>query len=184
MVTQEIRIKVTYDDYAKTPEDERWELLDGELIMAAAPNMKHQSVQSNTDWHVQRFVRDRDLGRVFNAPTDVVLSEHDVVQPDLVFVSSERERIITDANIQGAPDMVVEILSPSTASRDWRDKLDLYARHGVAEYWLMDPISEIVWVFRLVDGTLVQVGMYGVGDTLTSPLLEGFSLELGEVFVQ
>ena len=119
MVTQEIRIKVTYDDYAKTPEDERWELLDGELIMAAAPNMKHQSVQSNTDWHVQRFVRDRDLGRVFNAPTDVVLSEHDVVQPDLVFVSSEREHIITDANIQGAPDLVVEILSPSTASRDW-----------------------------------------------------------------
>ena len=184
MVTQEIRIKVTYDDYAKTPEDERWELLDGELIMAAAPNMKHQSVQSNTDWHVQRFVRDRDLGRVFNAPTDVVLSEHDVVQPDLVFVSSEREHIITDANIQGAPDLVVEILSPSTASRDWRDKLDLYARHGVAEYWLMDPIYEIVWVFRLVDGTLVQVGMYGVGDTLISPLLEGFSLELGEVFVQ
>ena len=139
MVTQEIRIKVTYDDYAKTPEDERWELLDGELIMAAAPNMKHQSVQSNTDWHVQRFVRDRDLGRVFNAPTDVVLSEHDVVQPDLVFVSSEREHIITDANIQGAPDLVVEILSPSTASRDWRDKLDLYARHGVAEYWLDGP---------------------------------------------
>ena len=182
MVTQEIRIKVTYDDYAKTPEDERWELLDGELIMAAAPNMKHQSVQSNTDWHVQRFVRDRDLGRVFNAPTDVVLSEHDVVQPDLVFVSSEREHIITDANIQGAPDLVVEILSPSTASRDWRDKLDLYARHGVAEYWLMDPISEIVWVFRLVDETLVQVGMYGVGDTLTSPLLEGFALDLGLVF--
>jgi Uma2 family endonuclease len=101
-----------------------------------------------------------------------------------VFVSSEREHIITDANIQGAPDLVVEILSPSTASRDWRDKLDLYARHGVAEYWLVDPVSEIVWVFRLVDGTLVQVGMYGVGDTLTSPLLEGFSLELGEVFVQ
>ena len=183
MVTQETRTKLTYDDYAKTPEDERWELLDGELIMAAAPNMKHQSVQSNTDWHVQRFVRDRDLGRVFNAPTDVVLSEHDTVQPDLVFVSREREHIITDANIQGAPDLVVEILSPSTASRDWREKLDLYERHGVAEYWLVDPISEIVWVFRLVDSSLEQVGMYGVSDTLTSPTLEGFSLELEEVFV-
>ena len=184
MVTAEQKIKLTYDDYAKTPEDERYELIYGVLILVSAPNIEHQSVQSNTDWHVQRFVRDRDLGRVFNAPTDVVLSEHDVVQPDLVFVSSEREHIITDANIQGAPDLVVEILSPSTASRDWRDKLDLYARHGVAEYWLVDPVSEIVWVFRLVDGTLVQVGMYGVGDTLTSPLLEGFSLELGEVFVQ
>ena len=182
MVTQEIRVKLTYDDYAKTPEDERWELLDGELTMAAAPNMKHQSVQSNTDWHVQGFVRDRDLGRVFNAPTDVMLSEHDVVQPDLVFVSNEREHIITDANIQGAPDLVVEILSPSSASRDWRDKLDLYARHGVAEYWLADPVAEIVWVFRLVDGALVQVGMYGVDDMLSSPLLEGFELDLALVF--
>ena len=182
MVTQETRIKLTYEDYAKTPEDERWELLDGELKMAAAPNMKHQSVQSNTDWHVQRFVRDRDLGRVFNAPTDVVLSEHDTVQPDLVFVSREREHIITAANIQGAPDLVVEILSPSTASRDWREKLDLYERHGVGEYWLVDPVSEIVWVFRLVDGALVQVGTYGVEDTLTSPLLAGFALDLELVF--
>ena len=111
-----------------------------------------------------------------------MLSEHDVVQPDLVFVSNEREHIITDANIQGAPDLVVEILSPSSASRDWRDKLDLYARHGVAEYWLADPVAEIVWVFRLVDGALVQVGMYGVDDMLSSPLLEGFALDLGLVF--
>ena len=98
-------------------------------------------------------------------PTDVMLSDNDVVQPDLIFVSRAREHIITEAKIQGAPDLVVEILSPSTASRDWRDKLDLYERHGVAEYWLVDPVSEIVWVFRLVDGALAQVGMYGEGDT-------------------
>ena len=131
---------------------------------------------------LQPFVMSGGHGWVFFSPTDVVLSEHDTVQPDLVFVSREREHIITDANIQGAPDLVVEILSPSTASRDWRDKLDLYERHGVAEYWLVDPVSEIVWVFQLVDGALVQVGMYSVGDTLTSPLLEGFALKLGLVF--
>ena len=182
MVTQETRVKLTYDDYAKTPEDERWELLDGELIMAAAPNMKHQSVQSVMGGQLQPFVMSGGHGWVFFSPTDVVLSEHDTVQPDLVFVSREREHIITDANIQGAPDLVVEILSPSTASRDWRDKLDLYERHGVAEYWLVDPVSEIVWVFQLVDGALVQVGMYSVGDTLTSPLLEGFVLDLGLMF--
>ena len=182
MVTAEPKTKLTYDDYADTPEDERWELLDGELIMAAAPNMKHQSVQSVMGGQLQPFVMNGGRGRVFFSPTDVMLSDNDVVQPDLIYVSREREYIITQANIQGAPDLVVEILSPSTASRDWRDKLDLYARHGVAEYWLMDPISEIVWVFRLVDGTLVQVGMYGVGDTLTSPLLEGFALDLGLVF--
>ena len=182
MVTQETRTKLTYDDYAKTPEDERWELLDGELIMAAAPNMKHQSIQFKVGLQVGTFVEDGDLGWVFNPPTDVMLSENDVVQPDLIFVSNEREHIITDANIQGAPDLVVEILSPSSASRDWRDKLDLYARHGVAEYWLADPVAEIVWVFRLVDGALAQVGMYGEGDTLTSPLLEGFELDLALVF--
>ena len=182
MVTQETRVKLTYDDYAKTPEDERWELLDGELIMAAAPNMKHQSIQFKVGLQVGTFVEDGDLGWVFNPPTDVMLSDNDVVQPDLIFVSSDREHIITDANIQGAPDLVVEILSPSSASRDWRDKLDLYARHSVAEYWLVDPISEIVWVFRLVDSSFVQVGMYGVGDTLTSPLLEGFVLDLGLMF--
>ena len=182
MVTRETRIKLTYDDYAKTPEDERWELLDGELIMAAAPNMKHQSIQFKVGLQVGTFAKDGDIGWVFNPPTDVMLSDNDVVQPDLIFVSREREHIITDANIQGAPDLVVEILSPSTASRDWRDKLDLYERHGVAEYWLVDPVSEIVWVFRLVDGALAQVGMYGEGDTLTSPLLEGFALDLGLVF--
>ena len=182
MVTQETRVKLTYDDYAKTPEDERWELLDGELIMAAAPNMKHQSIQFKVGLQVGTFVEDGDLGWVFNPPTDVMLSDNDVVQPDLIFVSNEREHIITDANIQGAPDLVVEILSPSSASRDWRDKLDLYARHGVAEYWLVDPVAEIVWVFRLVDGALVQVGMYGVDDMLSSPLLEGFALDLGLVF--
>ncbi len=182
MVTAEPKIKLTYEDYAKTPEDERWELLDGELIMAAAPNMKHQSVQSVIGGQVQPFVMSSGRGWVFFSPTDVMFSDNDTVQPDLIFVSKEREHIITDANIQGAPDLVVEIISPSSASRDWRDKLDLYERHGVAEYWLVDPVSEIVWVFRLVDGALVQAGMYGVGDTLTSPLLAGFELELSEVF--
>lgn len=182
MVAKEPKTKLTYEDYAKTPDDERWELIDGELIMAPAPNMEHQSIQAELAWHFKAFTRERGLGRVFNAPTDVMLSEHNTVQPDLVFVSRERERIITYANIQGAPDLVVEILSPSTARRDWRDKFDLYQGHGVRECWLVDPVSRTVWVFLLADGIFVEVDRYGENDTLTSPMLEGLEINLAEVF--
>ena len=182
MVTHESRTKLTYEDYAKTPDDERWELIDGELVRAPSPNIPHQSIQSLLGCYVQTFVRDGDLGRVFFSPTDVVLSEHTTVEPDLVFVSKERERIITYANIQGAPVLVVEILSPSTARRDWRDKFDLYQGHGVNECWLVDPVSRTVWVFLLADGVFVEMGRYGEDDTLTSPTLEGLEIVLAEVF--
>ena len=182
MVTKEPKTKLTYEDYAATPEGDRYELIDGELIVAAAPNIPHQSTQSNVDWRVQTFVRNHDLGTVFNAPTDVVLSEHDTVQPDLMFVSKERERIITRANIQGAPDLVVEILSPSSIRRDWRDKFDMYERHGVREYWLIDPDRRMAWVFMLREGVFEEAGRYGEDDTLVSPTLSGFELELTEVF--
>ena len=182
MVTHEPKIKLTYKDYAKTPDDERWELIDGELVVAPAPNMEHQSIQAELAWYFKAFTRERDLGKVFNAPTDVKLSEHDTVQPDLVFVSKEREHIITHANIQGAPDIVVEILSPSTARRDWRDKFDLYQRHGVNECWLVDPVSRMAWVFLLMDGVFREVGRYGEDETLNSPTLEEFEINLAEVF--
>ena len=182
MVKQETRVKLTYDDYAKTPEDERYELIDGELIMVGAPNMEHQSIQVEIGWRVVTFVKDGDLGWVFNPPTDVLLSDHDVVQPDLIFVSREREHVITDANIQGAPDLVVEILSPSSATRDRRDKFDLYARHGVAEYWLISPEARIVRVFVLRGGVFEEVGRYCENDTLTSTTLEGLEIDLSEVF--
>ena len=105
-----------------------------------------------------------------------------MVQPDLIFVSREREHIITEANIQGAPDLVVEILSPSSATRDRQDKFDLYARHGVAEYWMISPEARIVRVFLLRDGVFGEIGRYGDNDTLTSATLEGLEIDLSEVF--
>lgn len=134
MAAQKIRTKLTYRDYAKTPEDERWDLIDGGLIMAATPNTEHQIIQSDLGWYVKGFVKERDLGWVFYSSIDVVLSDYDTVQPDIVFMSKERADIIMRANTRGAPDLVVEILSPSTARRDWRDKFDLYEIHGVPEY--------------------------------------------------
>ncbi len=182
MAAQKLKTKLTYEDYAKTPQGERWELIDGELIMAAAPNTEHQAIQSYTGVPLASFVDERGLGRVFFSPTDVVLSDTDTVQPDLIFVSQEREHIITRANIQGAPDLVVEILSPSTARRDWNEKLNLYARHGVKEYWLISPEYRMIWVFVLGSATFEEAGRYGEDDTLASPALPGFSLNLGKVF--
>ena len=150
--------------------------------MAPAPNTYHQAVQAKIGSRLNNFVEEHGLGHFFFAPTDVVLSETDVVQPDLLFVSNERAHVRTPANIRGAPDLVVEILSPSTASRDWRDKLDLYAEHGVKEYWLVDPDAQRAWVMLQGGGSFNEVGSYGKGDVLTSPTLEGFSVDLAEIF--
>ena len=122
------RIKLTYRDYAHTPEDERYELLDGELIITPAPAEVHQRVATLLGWRVAQFVSENDLGRVYVAPFDVVLSDTDVVQPDLLFISNERVHVVTPANVQGAPDLVVEILSPTSAERDRTFKRRLYAR--------------------------------------------------------
>lgn len=97
-------------------------------------------------------------------------------------MSKARADIITYANIRGAPDLVVEILSPSSAPLDWRDKFDLYERHGVPEYWMADPEFRTVWVFVLREGAYEEAGRYGEGDTLVSPTLAGFELDLSVVF--
>lgn len=174
--------RLTYQDYLNTPEDDRCELIDGELIMAPGPNMSHQGNQTKLGWRMARFVEERDFGIVFFSDTDVVLSDTDVVQPDLLFISKERQHIITEDNIQGAPDLVVEILSPSTALRDWRVKRELYALHGVKEYWLIDPTNKIVWLLLLKDGSLEIEQTYGEGDTLTSVVMEGFSVSVSDIF--
>ena len=174
--------KLTYDDYCKTPDDQRWELINGELIMAPSPNTAHQIVCLNLASLVNGFVKEGGLGQVFIAPLDVVLSNVNVVQPDLLFISNARQHILTEANVQGAPDLVVEILSPSTASRDWRAKMDLYAEHGVQEYWVVDPEAQRVWVMARTEDTLTEVANYGPADTLTSPTLPGFTANLSEVF--
>lgn len=174
--------KLTYEEYRKTPDDERYELLDGELIMAPAPLTGHQLVQVALGTPLYTFVKQRDLGLVFFAPTDVVLSDTNVVQPDLLFVSTAREHIVTRANIQGAPDLVVEIRSDSTAERDWTLKRELYAEHGVKEYWLVDPEAMTVTVLLLHGDVFNVVGTYWKGQRLTSPTLEGFTVSLDEIF--
>ena len=182
MASPKPKIKLTFEDYLKTPDDERYELLDGELIMAPSPNELHQIICGNLGSLLLVYVKQHGLGQVFFAPYDVKLSDTDVVQPDLLFVSNERAGIRTANNIQGAPDLVVEIQSPATAKRDWNDKRSLYAQHGVTEYWLIDPDAHRVIVLLLNQGEYEAAGLYGEGSTLTSPTVEGFSVPVDEIF--
>ena len=176
-------VKFTYEDYLATPDDERYELLDGDLIMVAAPNLKHQRVSARLHTQMGRFIEDRALGTLLYAPCDVVLSDTDVVQPDLLFVSREREHLLSDGEkVRGAPDLVVEILSPSSADRDRGAKRDLYGAHGVKEYWLVDPIAETISIHRLRGGVLTATHTFGRGQTLRSPLFAGLELRLDYVF--
>ena len=174
--------KLTYADYLETSDDERYELLNGELIEYPSPKEIHQSVLGDLYLIVAKFIRERSLGKVYFSPFDVVLSDTNVVQPDILFISNERADIITPDNVQGAPDMVVEILSPATVERDRTVKLDLYAQHGVKEYWMVDSVAKTVMVLVQGESGFEVSGIFGEGRTLRSSSLEGFSVEVEEVF--
>ena len=182
MVVQEVLRKFTYADYLNAPDDARYELLNGELIMVPAPDVWHQSTSFNLSVDLGMLMRRLKMGRVFAAPIDVYFTDTDVVQPDLVFISNERDHIITDANIRGAPDRVIEILSPSTAERDRIFKRALYARHGVKEYWMANTRRKTIEQLLLEADEFRLAGVFGMGDTLVSPTLNGYALNVSDVF--
>ena len=183
VATTQPAVKLTYEDYRATPADKRYELLDGQLIMVPAPNLDHQRVQLELAAQLHRFIRDRALGELFIPACDVLLSDNDVVQPDLLFVSREREHLLSGGqNVRGAPDLVVEILSPGTARRDRGQKRALYGRHGVTEYWLVDPVAETIRIHRLQGKNLIPTRTFGREETLRSPLLSGLELHLDDIF--
>lgn len=173
---------LTYEDYLNTSDDERWELLRGELFMVPGPNTTHQRITFRLARILGDFVEQRGLGEVFIAPYDVLLSQTNVLQPDIVFVSNEQRSIITEANIQGAPALVVEVISPSTASKDRESKREIYAESGVREYWLVDPDTCTISIMALHGKDFREVGEYSVSDTLSSPSLPGLALDLASIF--
>jgi Uma2 family endonuclease len=174
--------KFTYEDYLKTPEDERYELIEGELLMTPSPIPKHQRISRELEFEMMKFVKANDLGEIFYAPCDVYLDNENVVQPDILFISKERLNIIGEKNIQGAPDLVIEIISESTAYRDLVQKKKLYGKFGVKEYWIVIPGEELVEVYILKDNTFMFHKTYGKGDTVESPYLKKLKIELKGIF--
>ena len=179
-------VKFTYDDLRNFPADgKRHELIDGEHYVTPSPGTKHQIVSMNLTGALIDFLKHDPLGALFAAPLDVLLSELDVVEPDLFYVSREHADLVEEAHLRGAPDLVVEILSPGTRKTDEITKRKLYERYGVAEYWVVDPELESIKVYRRRDEhTFTRAAELSVetGDSLTTPLLPGFSVALSRIF--
>lgn len=187
MAVSDVRPKLTYEDFERFPEDGlRHELLGGAHVVTPAPFSLHQRVSINLSLALETHVRSHGLGRIYYAPLDVVLSEHDVVEPDLLIISAERLSIVGIRNVQGAPDLVVEILSKGTRGRDLGEKRDLYERSGVREYWAIDPERGIAAVHRreaegsptFLPPLLLEAEE---GARLSSPLLPGLEIPLRDV---
>jgi len=175
--------KFTYQDYLKLPEETRYELIEGELVMSPSPTTKHQRISRKLEFLLEKYVTENNLGEVFDAPCDVYLDEENVVQPDLFFISRERADIITEKNIQGAPDLVIEIISEATAYRDSFQKKRLYAKFGVKEYWIVAPDEKMIEVYTLIQpGQYQLVQTYYENDTARSNVIKGFAVELRSIF--
>ena len=180
-------IKFTLEDYLNFPDDgKRHEIIDGDHYVTPSPKTRHQIVSMNLTRAFVLYLDRHPIGRLFAAPFDVVLSDLDVVEPDLLYISNERTGILTEAHVRGAPDIVIEILSSGTRRRDEGIKRKLYERVGVREYWLVDPEIDTVKVFRRVEGAFVRVAELSVeaNEALTTPLLPSFSAPLAEIFAQ
>ncbi|MCI0694968.1 Uma2 family endonuclease [candidate division KSB1 bacterium] len=173
----------TYEDYLNLPDNgKRYEIINGELYMVPAPSTDHQSTVGNffgTIWH---FLRQNPIGKVYSAPTDVIFSEINVLQPDVVFLSKQKMDILTSENIQGAPDLVIEVLSPGTEKRDRTVKLKTYSKFGVLEYWMASEEKKTVEVWRRKGKKLVFHVLLDRTQTLITPLLPGLEIHLQEIF--
>jgi|CXWL01.1.fsa_nt_gi Uma2 family endonuclease len=186
MVVAPLTLKLTYEDFQGFPEDgKRHELLDGDHYVTPAPIPRHQRLAFRLAVAIENQERKRvDPALVFMAPLDVVLSPHDVVEPDVIVVRPERSQLVTETCIEGAPDLLVEVLSDSTRKRDETTKRHLYERHGVGEYWIVDPVLETVKVYRRAGDRFAPAEVFEreAARTLTSEILPEFRLELDELF--
>lgn len=176
--------KLTYEDYLLIPEDgKRHEIIDGEHYVSPAPFVRHQRVVHRLDVCLGIYVAAHPVGEVLPGPTDVILSPHNIVQPDLLFISNERSAFVTEKNIQGAPDLAIEIHSGSSRHIDKGPKRRAYARWGVLEYWMLDPERKEAEVWeRSAKRLLRRRAHLSATDVLTTPLLPGLEIPLAEIF--
>lgn len=171
----------TYEEYYKLEDDQRYEIIDGELLMAPAPDTWHQDWLGDLYSLVKAHVRKNKLGRLFIAPVDVVLDDENTVQPDLVFVAKNNLRIIERRAVFGTPELLVELVSPSSVRRDRYQKMNLYARFGVKEYWIGDAANRSLEILTLRKGRYELHCSAEEKGRLNSLVLTGLKFDLAEI---
>lgn len=174
--------RITYVDYLKMDDNNRYEILHGELYMVPAPSTDHQGVSRNLEFLIWNFVKEKGLGTVFDAPVDVVFDDDEVLQPDIIFIASERQGIISKNAIQGSPDLVVEIVSPGSAFYDTVEKKEIYRRYGVKEYWLLFPAEKGIEVLALENGEYLEFCKSRGEGTVKSKILKGLEIDSKDIF--
>jgi Uma2 family endonuclease len=176
-------IKLTYDDYAELPNDgRRYEVVEGELAVTPAPAPAHQAVSRNLEYLLHTHALATGAGTVYDAPIDVILAPTTIVQPDLVYVAAARQAIITERAIEGPPDLVIEIVSPSTARQDRVTKAALYARFGVAFYWVVDPGALTLEEYALAHNAYQQVAVHSGATVARTRMFPDLEIDLTRVW--
>ena len=178
-----VQRQVGYTDLVNMPDDgRRYEIHGGELVVVPSPLPNHQIAVLQIATRLNDYGR-QSGGIALVAPLDIVFGEHDVVQPDVVFFRVERRHLVQPRAVtRAAPDIAVEVVSPSTAAVDRGRKMDLFSRHGVPEYWIADPIRLQFEVHVLADGTYEQARVALPGDTVRSVLLPDLTFPVADIF--
>jgi len=182
--------RLTYEDFLDFPDDDglRHEIIDGKHYVTPSPNTRHQVLVGRLHLEIGLYLRQHtSVGQIFLSPLDVVFTNFDIVEPDLLFVAADQADILTEQNVQGAPALVIEILSRGTKKKDEQIKRLLFERAAVREYWIVDPERDQVSVFaRQEDGSLSRVAMLSrdLSDVLTTRLMPGLSIQLTELFAR
>ncbi|HHY73305.1 MAG TPA: Uma2 family endonuclease [Bacillus bacterium] len=181
--TKKFKIKesgLTYDDYAAIDDGNRYELAAGQLqLMSPAPTVTHQMISFELQKIITQTCEENYI--ILYAPVDVILSSNEVRQPDIVLVHRSRLDIIKKRGVEGAPDLVVEILSPSTLKRDKIDKLKVYSYYGIPEYWIVDPCTGVLEQFILADGRYELINIFQEDEIVTSPAISCASFTMADI---
>jgi Uma2 family endonuclease len=173
----------TYEEWLRLPDDgKRYEIVEGELFVTPAPDEEHQEAVGTFYFLLRSYLEAKPIGKCYVAPFDVKLAEDTVVEPDILFVSKERLDIVTRRGLTAAPDLVVEVLSDTTRRRDLGPKREAYARHGVREYWIVDPDDRCISVYVLDHGNLVKQIEATSGEVASPLVLPGCSVPLAKLF--
>ncbi len=174
--------KYTYEDYQKLPEGPAYQLINGELIISPSPNVYHQKVSYNLIILLNKFIEKDKTGTVLYSPIDVYFGEFETYQPDIIFIFKERDSIIKEKRIEGAPDIVIEILSESNAYYDLKHKKNIYEKFGVKEYWIVDPMDRSLEIYVNKENVFTLFDKKQTKGEVKSKILSKLNMEVEDIF--